>query len=569
MNFVIAYLTVMAISVDVAMLLACTLKYLNKNIAVLSLAAGLTIGIYVLLKPKLLPKLEKKDFDFWSIAAILTFILISLRAFLWLIFQSGDTIRVLSPNNLGDISLHINYINYFTSGVKFWPDNSIFFGDKIRYPIGVDLFNSLLLLSGVDLIKGLIWVGLLSAFATCFALFLWGRAFTVAGFLFNGGLAGLIFFKTFHFTDFQAELAWKNIVLSMFVTQRGLLYAFPVGLLLLYSFRQRYFNNEENLKPPLPLWLEILLYTSMPIFHFHTFIYFTLLLGIWILVLPLKQKLSILKLVLPSIPLATFFVFLLTDNLRASSQIHIKWGWMQGNENFFKFWLFNFGIFWPLVIFLCYKLIKDSTAKDFFNKPSNIFVFPAVILFVVFTNVMMAGWEWDNAKLLVWSYIILLPFLWEKLISKWQSFEQNITCFMLFVSGFVCVFGGFPSNQGYEVFRFSEVTEVKKAIKAIPAEHRFAAFPTYNHPVLLNGRKVVLGYPGWLWSNGYKVEGKDEKLKRLMMGDSEWRNLARELGVNYIFWGHREMQEYRDSTKPWEKEALKITEGEWGAIYGI
>ena len=40
------------------------------------------------------------------------FALVSLRAFLWLVFVEGDTIKVLSPNNLGDLALHLTYIRY-------------------------------------------------------------------------------------------------------------------------------------------------------------------------------------------------------------------------------------------------------------------------------------------------------------------------------------------------------------------------------------------------------------------------------------------------------------------------
>lgn len=575
MKWIVAYLVSISTSVASAVLLGFFTKHFNKEIAILSLAIGLMIGLISLKeKDKLSSGLEKKDFTIWSVLTITVFAIISLRAFLWLIFKDGDSVKVLSPNNLGDISLHISFVRYLTGGPTFWPDSNIYGGGKIHYPVGIDLFNSLLVLAGMDLFRSLIWVGFLSSFATAFALFIWGRAFTLAGFLFNGGLAGFVFLKSFIFSDYQTNLAWKSIFLSMFITQRGLLYALPAGLLLLSSWRARYFTDDaKNRKPLLPLWIEIILYSSMPIFHVHTFIFLSMLLGIWGTILILKKRFEILYLIICSFPLAAFYMWLLTDISTTSSLIHIKWGWMQGQENFLKFWILNFGIFLPLVVLLCLKLegfIKiDSQNPINGLKENRMFVYPAIFLFILFCNLMMAPWDWDNCKLLIWSYLILLPYVWEVLLALWNKTVQHILCFLLFFSGFVSLIGGFPSHQGYEVFNFSEVSEVEKAVKNLPIENRFAAFPTYNHPLLYSGRKVVLGYPGWMWSHGYKTGERDEKLKKLMLGEEDWQNLAKELSVRYIFWGSREDKEYPTSSKPWESAANKIASGNWGAIYDL
>lgn len=568
MRWIIAYLAGIASSVVSATLMGFLFKGLSREVAFTSLFIGLTICFYIFKhKERFLISLENKKLDFWSIFTIVIFILFSLKAYLWLIYKVGDSIRISSPNNLGDISLHINYIQYLANDVSFWPDNSIFVSGKTQYPIGIDLFNSLLVLIGVDLFCSLIWVGLIGALATGFALFTWGRAFALAGFLFNGGLAGFTFFQTFTFADYQSELAWKSIPLTMLITQRGLLYALPAGLLLLSSWRYRFFNTEgdskEDSKVILPLWIEVLLYSSMPIFHVHTFIFLSLLLGIWFFLLNLQRS-QILKLIILSIPLASFFVLLLTDFLRTSSLIYIKLGWMQGNENFLLFWLLNFGIFLPLVIFLSTKLIQSREKRS-----TSLFVFPAVVLFILFCNVMMAPWVWDNAKLLIWSYLILLPFLWNDLISSWNKIVKIIVCFILFFSGFICICGGFPESRGYELFKPSEVTQVREAIKNLPVEHRFAAFPTYNHPLIYCGRKVVFGYPGWIWSHGYKTKDLEEKFKQLMLGTNNWHKLAQELRIKYLFWGYRESQEYRISTRPWESTSNIVASGSWGAIYDI
>ena len=115
-----------------------------------------------------------------------------------------------------------------------------------------------------------------------------GGAFGIAAFLFNGGIAGFQLLSTGKWLDYQGEatIAWKSIPLAMFVTQRGLLYAIPAGVLLLYQWRAKYFprandSKTDSARAPLPFWVECSLYATMPLFHLHTFIALSITLGFW------------------------------------------------------------------------------------------------------------------------------------------------------------------------------------------------------------------------------------------------------------------------------------------------
>src|SRR5437667_5731918 len=177
------------------------------------------------------PTAIRKYRSFWTWVLAACFAIFTVRSFCWLLYIDGDQLKIQSPNNLGDLALHITYIRNFASGVSLWPDNPIYVFSKLRYPAGIDLFNALLCCLHLDLTRGLVWTGLLASLATFYAFYRWGGAFGVAGFLFNGGIAGFQFLKTFKFIDYQGDktIAWKSIALSMFVTQRGLLYAIPAG----------------------------------------------------------------------------------------------------------------------------------------------------------------------------------------------------------------------------------------------------------------------------------------------------------------------------------------------------
>src|SRR2546423_8003709 len=175
------------------------------------------------------PRWSYRTIWFWLLAAC--FAIFAFRSFCWLIYWDGNEVKVQSPNNLGDLSLHLTYIRHFASGVPLWPDNPIEPFSKLRYPAGVDLFNAVLTCLGVDVMKGLIWVAVIASIATFYALYRWGGNFGIAAFLFNGGLASFPVLTTFKFLDFQGakNKAWKNIALSMFVTQTCVLHHFPAA----------------------------------------------------------------------------------------------------------------------------------------------------------------------------------------------------------------------------------------------------------------------------------------------------------------------------------------------------
>src|SRR5256885_14810760 len=178
----------------------------------------------------------------WILAGLFT--IFAVRSFGWLLFVDGTELKIQSPVNLGALGLHLTHIQFFANGVRLWPSNPIYvFSDHLRYPAGIDFFNALLLKGGVGLIPGLVWVGLLASVATFFAFYRWGGGFAIAGFLFNGGLAGFQFLRNFKFVDYQDvnNVAWKSIPLTMFVTQRGLLYPIPARLILLWHLREKNF----------------------------------------------------------------------------------------------------------------------------------------------------------------------------------------------------------------------------------------------------------------------------------------------------------------------------------------
>jgi uncharacterized membrane protein (UPF0136 family) len=579
------FLSFYSVTICVSVLAACLLGWsgLSVSVALSALGLGVAIGLFAASKvdgsrhdgedPA-----RRQPVGPWESVALIIFALFALRCFCWVIFHVGDSIHVLCPNNLGDASIHLTYIRYLASGVGFWPDNPIFAAGKLHYPLGTDLFNSLLLLAGVPADRGLVWMGLLGSLAAALALWLWGRAFAISGFLFNGGLAGLALFGLLPQSALGPEIAWKSIPLTMFVTQRGLLYAIPVGLLLLAAWRARFFENRRLI----PLWMEVLLYSTLPLFHFHTFLFLSLLLGIWFLAGVSRAELF--KLVACSVVPATILVGLVVGFSGNKSLIHFQPGWMQGKQNFFVFWGVNFGILPVLVGWLCWVVARGRNRDGLYGRNgldgpqlrggrfhyAGYFVLPAVGVFLLSCFVMFAPWAWDNIKLMVWCYLTILPFLWSHLIAPRSFPVRALVCGLLFFSGLLSLLEGMDrENTGHEIALRSEVDSLGLAVRDLPKAAVFAGCPTWNHPLLFNGRKLALGYPGHLWSYGIDYLGSMERLDELMNGEPGWEKAARDLNIRYIFWGPLEEGKWPESKQPWKNQAACVALDSWGAIYDL
>jgi hypothetical protein len=291
----------------------------------------------------------------------------------------------------------------------------------------------------------------------------------------------------------------------MFVTQRGLLYAIPAGLLLLWNWREKYFRRAigDHTSKALPFWVELSVYASMPLFHVHTFLALTVVLVFlfvfqslgqikllvdlvrkgegarirsiisspakWRELFPHTQMRAVLLLVLAFVP-ATFFIWLITDHFKAGSVFEWHPGWVQDDPElaapFFKiapvnfsvaspvfgwllekiwngivapfvqFWLPNFGIFIPLVLMLlgscAWRTRKGETRWREKFQGETAFLWAATAIFILALFVKMAPWGWDNLKIMIWAYFLVLPFLWTGRISRWSEPARAAVCILRF-----------------------------------------------------------------------------------------------------------------------------------------
>src|SRR4029079_17492296 len=119
---------------------------------------------------------------------------------------------------------------------------------------------------------------------------------------------------------------------------------------------------------------------------------------------------------------------------------------------FFIFWLLNFGLWVPIVLTLFGLAVRQLSETGTPKKiaPNAAFLLSALSIFLLAYLVRLAPWGWDNMKVLIWAYFLVLPFLWSDLLAKWPATARIVVCAALFGSGFVSLFGGLAvGNYGF------------------------------------------------------------------------------------------------------------------------
>jgi hypothetical protein len=387
--------------------------------------------------------------------------------------------------------------------------------------LGVDLFNSLLLLAGVPVERGLIWVGLLGAGLSAWSLWRWGGAFAMAAFLFNGGLAGFLLLPSGLPADLQDGVAWKNLFLAMLVTQRGLLFALPIGLFLLSVWREEIFGRGSGV----PAWATGLLYATLPLFNVHAFLFLSLVLAAAFLLNPGK-RIALLAFVACAFVPASVAMFFVSGHFSAASGLRWLPGWMQ--DGWF-FWLKNFGISLPLLGLLAWQMVRCR------SRVTLCFAGTGLVVFLLCCFISFARWEWDNTKLLLWAWLACAPFLWEMIV-RWPVGIRVLVCAVLFFSGAAALVSGLDGRHGYRLASRSELAETANDLADIPFGDRFAVKPDYNNPVILLGHPVLCGYEGHLSSHGLDYRRQWDALQRILKQAPGWQEAMARHDTRWIYW---------------------------------
>lgn len=500
------WLLFVAISSLMALFSSLIFSSLSSTVAVFSLLVAFVTAW------KLKGKDEKSSWLSWLLLLFLGSFFTGL-----FVVESGQ-IWIGNINNYGDLTFHIHTIRALARGLPFWPENPIYALDKMRYPFGINLFNALWEILGVPLRTHLVAVGLISSFI----LFRVGRqvlgVFGILALIAGGGWAADSWMST-------SDISWKNLFLAVFVTQRGLLFALPCGLYLIFQIMQLRKGKTFFLKD----WLRLnILWGALAFFHLHSF--FILTLALPLLWIPWRR----LFFLIPGFLLgAAFALNSVWGGAAVSSSVRWVplWTWNAQKSSLWDYVWGNFHL-WPWAF--------AGAALFLLKKQTRII---CVLLGLTFLSLqwMLAPWAWDQIKILLWIYIFWLIVLRQAWV-RWGIVRWGLIVLLLW-PGLQQLWQARKAAP-IAILSQESVVESELLVKNILVQDRVLAAPVYNHPLHWTGQALVMGFDGHVWSQGLNTRLILQKMDSIFLAQENWQQAAQDLGAKYLFWGQNEERRY-------------------------
>jgi hypothetical protein len=458
-----------------------------------------------------------------------------------------------------DWAAHLSYAGSFAYGANFPPQLPLDQGHHLPYPFMIDFFAASLVPLGASLPTSLVLSSALLAFAFAPVMYLAGMRLTgsrpvaaLAPFIFTLS-AGLSF--TYFFGDLQkgglAVLAhlpreysaitadnyqWLTPLIASMLPQRSTLFGFAIVLIVLALL----FTVVDR-----PGWQTFLfagVVTGLsPAFHVHGYGTCVALAAFWAAIHRRREWIAFF---VPALALGVPVVLWLLPE--SGAQIRVQLGWLATtgghNDNVVWFWLKNLGLFIPVLLIAQFvrNLVPTRYALHFA---------PMWLWFVVPNIWLFHPWDWDNQKFFVY-WAMLGSFLVAAVVVRVARAGLPGVVAAVAMVLVLCLAGGLDAarNTDFTVssIRFTDNAglEVAAWSRAHTAPHAvFLAAYDHDSPIsTLGARRVVLGYPGWIWTYGISDwVGHEQDVQAMLQGRPEALDLVRRYNVKYVVIGPQEL----------------------------
>lgn len=492
-------------------------------------------------------------------------LLILILIFGWLFFNLLSSHMLLQkPDGLysggstwGDLPFHLSLVNSFVNrGNLAFQEHPVYIGSPLRYPFLTDLIAAGLIKIGVSLRVSLIvpsWIFLIllvaaiyfltlkisksriGAFLAPFIFFFNGAIYSLRYFWQDFKLSGMGFWKFLgnmskeygHLADHHIE--FSNIIADYILPQRAVILGLLLGVIVVYLL-WLYWENKDRKKL---LWAGVVL-GILPLVHTHTFMalcfvaLFLALINLWqdrknfkkIIVNWLYFGIPLLIVALPSI------LWLFPKS--SPGFFKFGFGWMKDTESFSSFWFKNLGVY--LILFIVAFIFSRPKVRSFYLAFFGLFIITN--LFIFQPNI------YDNMKIMLWWFllsIILAAEFFQYLRNKigYKSFLIIIPIFILLIpTGFLSVLR--ESYVSWQLFSNEDIALANFVKDQTPSNAIFLTSDKHNNPVpCLAGRRIVMGYRGWLWTHGIDYRQREADVMGMYQGSSKSLSLIADYKVSY------------------------------------
>ena len=514
----------------------------------------------------------------WPVAAIFCVCGAWTLHFLGQAWQSRpDGLYAGYINIWGDWAAHLSFTGSFAYGHNFPPQFPIDPGNHLGYPfmldflaanlvpLGVSLTSSLVLTTGL---LGLAFPAVMYLAATRFAGGRAAGAIATAVFLLSGGLgffyllgdlsvrgfSVLVHLPREYTLDRDLNFQWLNPVLAYLIPQRTTLFGFSLALIVLLLV---WTATREQLGRPAYLFAGVVT-GLMPAFHVHAWGTVVALSAFWFIFTRRREwAVFFVPAVVLALPVLVWMWPPANNSYcGAGGSIFgycIEPGWLSYTDakrdgliwaipDFVWFWIKNTSLLIPLII-----------AGHFANRwiPTHFATWfaPMWLWFAVPSVVVLQPWDWDNTKFFIFFALlgsILAGAVLAELFRRgpWPALAAAAMIVVLVLSGAIDLARASDASVSSYLFVDSRGEQLAAWVRAnTPPDAVFVVADEHNSPIpTLTGRKVLIGYPGWLFTYGLADYGrKTGDLQLILQGDPSTPELLKEYDVSYVLMGPQEL----------------------------
>lgn len=174
------------------------------------------------------------------------------------------------------------------------------------------------------------------------------------------------------------------------------------------------------------------------------------------------------------------------------------------------------------------------------------------LIFILANFFRFQPYGWDNSKLFLHWYLIA-SVGGALVLIRWKLI--GLLLLPILISPGVRDVSKIIQGSGkYQFFNNEQLGLAEKLRTMTPAQAIFLTANNHNHWLpALTGRKIVMGYPGWLWTYGIDYQEREAEVKKIYQSGD--RHLLDKYKVNYILIGPEERKQFKPN-EDWFKKNL-------------
>ncbi|MEZ4509725.1 MAG: hypothetical protein R2912_12700 [Eubacteriales bacterium] len=512
------------------------------------------------------------------------------------IVERGGALWV-GQSTYGDLAMHLGFISSIATQGTFPPMYSINPDALVCYPFLSESVGATFYLFGTSLrfatmlTASYAFVLVITGVYCFFEEWLTDRRKSVFAFLlfFVGGGFGFWYFfdllkdnpenLTRLFTAFYETptnfvpngLKWVNPIADMMIPQRALLFGGSLLFPCLFLLHRAAIKREHGAFIPLAI-----LAGALPLIHTHSFLALGIVSGFYFVRSALRseekaQLLGYLKylgiVLLLAMPQLIFFTF-----RQSGSFIQFNFNWANESDNYFWFYIKNFGLIALLapVAFIAAKKEQRGILGG------------AVVIWLIAETIQFQPNPYDNNKLLfiAFAYVCGLVASWlidtkDKLSNGSFGNRASIAllsamvCITLFLSGVLTLGREYVSE--YQLINADQVRAAEYVKENAEPDATFLTYNNHNNCIAaLTGRNIVCGSGSFLFFHGVEYSARERSLPLLYeQPERYFASLSEQYDIDYVFIGDSERANYDIDLSYFEQHYSVFYQNNSVIIYSI